>query len=62
MHNLKRIYWDQQSGTVYWRGDGDEICFAPINADGTADLDGYGSVEEWNNPSDEARVRAKLSC
>lgn len=45
----KKIFWDTKTGTVYWLHAGtDEVAFAPINSDGTCNLQDGGIVEVWN--------------
>lgn len=62
--NIEKIYWSEQDGTVYWV-EGDEIAFAPMNRDKTADLQGGGIVEIWGETpaeaaENEARVKTTL--
>jgi len=63
---INKIFWDESRGTVYWL-QGDEVFYAPMNNDSTANLADYGSVELWSEDgpeaakAEEARVRAKLA-
>lgn len=62
----KKIFWDETRGTVYWI-EGDDVMFAPMNNDNTADLGDGGMVEVWYGDNaeeiaqEEARVRAALA-
>ena len=49
----KKIFWDEQSGSVYWLEDG-EVRFAPMSIDNTCELDSGGVVEVWSEDGDVA--------
>lgn len=61
----KRIFWDIDHGTVYWL-EGNEVTFAPMNNDNTADLESNGQVEDWSEydgfdpEAAESYVRSRL--
>lgn len=62
----KKIFWDESRGAVYWL-EGDEVAYAPMNNDNTADLECSGVVELWSEDGPEAsaleekRIRAMLA-
>lgn len=56
----QKIFWDKQTGTVYWLHAG-TVAFAPMNNDDTCDLGSGGIVEVWENPEDKERIINKLT-
>tara|TARA_Y100000310_G_C20514070_1_gene730288 strand:+ start:284 stop:481 length:198 start_codon:yes stop_codon:yes gene_type:complete len=59
----KLIFWDKQTGTVYWyhdRKNTEEVAFAPMNIGDTCNLDGGGIVDTWCSEDDRQRIISKL--
>lgn len=39
-------------GMFFWLDDDDDFCYCPAFVDGTADLDNWSYVSEWDDKSD----------
>ena len=56
----KSILWDEKTGTVYWKSNG-EIFFSPMSKDNTCDMYEGGVVDCWDSKETEQRIKELLA-
>ena len=60
MNNVNKILWHEATGSVYWM-DGEDLMFAPMSNDNSANLEDGGVVDVWDSDELKEEIEDQLS-